>query len=432
MRLTLAVHTITDVSFGPRTHLEGSRLQIDVEELRRCLLADSRLQSVDLELALPGESVRVGYVFDILEPRAKEAGSGPDFPGILGPVAPVGQGTTHVLRGAAVTVVDGGQPSGEHGYASRRGGMSKALEMIGEAAKRSPYSEMRHLVIVPHAHPDVERHAVLNALRVASCRAAVFMARAAVGQPPDDADIFDLGISKTYENNPPRVVYIGQIHGHQHGTESDEHILYGSNTRGMMPTLMHPNEWLDGAVVISYSWGARGLETYFYQNHPIIKELYRLHRTGEMNFVGVIATTSSDQETEMKRNSMMAAQIAKWSLGADGVILTKYVGGAPHTDMFETARSCETLGLKTVVMTSDTATDGRAESALLINTREVDAIVSHSEGSDVQFQLPKVERIIAGNPEVANALADLAQLTPAEVCGVANNQGASRLQPVIY
>ena len=64
------------------------------------------------------------------------------------------------------------------------------------------------------------------------------------------------------------MAYIGQVHGHQHGTETDEHILYGGNTVGMMPVPLHPNEWLDGAVVISYSWGARGLETYFHQNHP--------------------------------------------------------------------------------------------------------------------------------------------------------------------
>ena len=80
---------------------------------------------------------------------------------------------------------------------------------------------------------------------------------------------------------------------------------------------------MDGAVVISYSWGARGLETYFHQNHPIIGELYRLHQSGEVNFVGAIATISSDQEGELKRNSIMAAQIAKWNLGADGVILSK-------------------------------------------------------------------------------------------------------------
>ena len=101
------------------------------------------------------------------------------------------------------------------------------------------------------------------------------------------------------------------------------------------------------------------------------------------------------------------------------------------TDMFETALQCEALGVKTVALTSDTASDRRAESALLINTKEVNAIVSHSEGSDVRFQLPRVERIIAGNSEVADILSGLSELTPAALCGIANNQGATRLQPSI-
>ncbi|MCH8309505.1 MAG: hypothetical protein IIB17_03275, partial [Chloroflexi bacterium] len=61
-----------------------------------------------------------------------------------------------------------------------------------------------------------------------------------------------------------------------------------------------------------------------------------------------------------------------------------------------------------------------------------DAIVGLSEGSDVHFQLQKVERVIAGNPEVAATLSGLSELTPAAACGVANSQGASRLQPIIY
>ena len=100
--------------------------------------------------------------------------------------------------------------------------------------------------------------------------------------------------------------------------------------------------------------------------------------------------------------------------------------------MFETARQCEALGVKTVALTSDTASDSRAESALLINTKEVNAIVSHSEGSDVRFQLPTVDRIIGGNSEVADIMSGLSELTPAALCGIANNQGASRLQPMIY
>ena len=107
MRLDLAVHPVSEMRSGAATRLEGSLLQVNVAELRRHLLEDRRLESVDLEMVRPGELCRVGYVFDVLEPRAKDPGSGSDFPGVLGPLSLAGRGTTHVLRGAAVTVVDG-------------------------------------------------------------------------------------------------------------------------------------------------------------------------------------------------------------------------------------------------------------------------------------------------------------------------------------
>ena len=433
MPLTLAEHKISSMLPGDRTELVGTGLQVDIEELRRYLLEDTRLTEVDLEIAGPGDSFRAGYVFDILEPRAKEPGSGPDFPGILGPMAAAGLGTTHILQGAAVTVLDGGQPGGEHGYISRRGGMFKVLEMSGAASQVTPYSSLHHLVLVPHADPSIERHAVLNALRLASVKAAVYLAQAALEQEPTTTQVLDLeSPGEPGRRGLPRVAYIGQVHGHQHGTELDEHILYGSNTQGMLPVLLHPNEWLDGAVVISYSWGARGLETYFYQNHPIISELYRLHQAGELTFAGVIATVSSDLREELERNSMLAAQLAKWSLGADGVIVTKYAGGAPHSDMFETARLCEELGMKTAILVSDTAPDRRAESAALMNNPGVDALVNISEGAGISWPAPAVQRVVAGNPEVATDLAAL-QVLPADIlCGVTNNQGASRLQSILY
>ncbi|SVE21220.1 uncharacterized protein METZ01_LOCUS474074, partial [marine metagenome] len=233
MQLTLANHTITELRAGPITALDGSTLRVDVEQLRRYLLEDQRLESVDLEMVSPGESCRVGYVFDILEPRAKEPGSGPDFPGILNPIGPAGQGTTHVLRGAAVTVVDGGQPGGEMGYTSRRGGVAKVLEMSGPPAEASPYGSLRHLVVVPHAHAEIPRHAVLNALRLASVKASVYLAKAVVGKSPNNTQVFELETPSSEDRSSlPRVAYIGQVHGHQHGTEIDEHILYGGNTKG--------------------------------------------------------------------------------------------------------------------------------------------------------------------------------------------------------
>ena len=431
MALTLANHSITEFIAGPDTRLDGSRLQVSLEELRRYLLDDRRMESVDLEIVSPGDSCRVGYVFDILEPRAKE--TGPDFPGILSPIAPAGQGTTHVLRGAAVAIVDGGQPGGELGYTARRGGVAKILEMSGPPSQATPYGDLRHLVVVPHAHPEVARHAVLNSLRLASVKASVYLARTALGKSPDSTQIFDLdGSGEDGRKGLPRVAYVGQVHGHQHGTEVDEHILYGGNTKGMLPVPLHPNEWLDGAVVVSYSWGARGLDTYFHQNHPIILDLYRLHEAREITFAGVVATASSGLLDELNRNCMVAAQIVKQTYKADGVIITKYAGGAPHSDMFETARLCEDLGVKTAIMVSDTAPDRRAESAALMNIPGVDAVVNVSEAADISWPAPTVETVIAGNPEVETLLANLTELPGVSVCGVTNNQGASRLQSIIY
>ena len=111
MRLELAVFPVTDVQFGERLALEGSRLFIDLTELQDVLLVDSRIRGVDVDIARPGESSMAGFIFDIIEPRARAEGVS-NFPGILGPYAPTGDGITNVLRGTAVTTLDEGSMTG--------------------------------------------------------------------------------------------------------------------------------------------------------------------------------------------------------------------------------------------------------------------------------------------------------------------------------
>lgn len=420
MRLELAIHPVTDIDLSTETKLQGATLQVDLQELRRLILEDQRLQSVDIETARPGESCRIGVVFDILEPRAKEPGSGSDFPGILGPYAVAGQGTTHVLRGVAVTVLDEGSPPS--------GG--KLLEMSGPAAAASPFGSLLHLVVAPHAVPGLERHTVLNALRGASVTAATYLARAALGQPPAATEVLELpGPTLSGRESLPRVAYIGQIQSRQRVAEVNEQILYGSNTVGMVPLPLHPNEWLDGALACAYM--NMGMETYLYQNHAVITELYRRHQAGEINFVGTIATVAASDGEDRNRNCMLAAHLAKWNLGADVVVLTKFGGGAPHSDMAETARLCEAIGIATAVAVTDMSGDRRAESALLFNFPEINAIV-YNGGNDTRWKVTPVDRIIAGSPEAARALAALQEITAGNVCGVTNQQGASRLRSVVY
>ena len=420
MRLTLAYHPVTDVHFGASTQLQGTVLEVSEAALRQHLLEDGRLQRVDLAIVHPGEACRFGVVFDILEPRAKEPGAGPDFPGILDPITMVGEGITHVLQGAAVTVLDAGAPVA--------GG--QVVEMSGEAGQACPYAALSHLVVVPHVVPGLERHRALHALRRASVKAAVYLGRTAVGHTPTDRAVFDsLGPVETSRPGLPRIAYIGQVHSRQRVAEVDEHILYGANTAGMAPVLLHPNEWLDGAVVTSYF--NRAVETYFYQNHPILMELYRWHREGTITLVGTIATMAGSDNDDRARNAMLAAHQAKWSLAAEGIILTKYGGGAPHADMALTAKLCEELGMRTAVQASDMSQDRRAESALLFNYDEVDAIV-YVGGNDTRWTVPAVPRVIAGTPASATALAAAQVLDAGRLCGVTSQQGASHLRAFVH
>src|SRR5438093_900693 len=102
MRLELASYRVKDIRFGPHTALRGGVLEIDAAGMRELLLEDPVLEDVSLELARPGESVRIVHVLDTVEPRVRATTPGSDFPGILSPPFTVGEGRTHRLAGVAV------------------------------------------------------------------------------------------------------------------------------------------------------------------------------------------------------------------------------------------------------------------------------------------------------------------------------------------
>jgi glycine reductase len=424
MRLTLAVHSITAIRFAGSTSIDGTTLSVDKEDLRRLVLEDPTIESVDFELVRPGEKCRAGPIFDIVEPRAKAPGGSPDWPGILEAPRTAGYGTTHVLRGAAVTALREQPPGGS------RGATGYVLEMSGDPAAGSHYASINHLIVVPHTKPGLRQHVRHRAYRNAQLKVAVHLGRTGFASVPVETQIFDPSIE---EDRPklPRVAYVGQIFSRQRKPEPDERILYGADTEGMLPTVLHPNEWLDGALVPSYHPSLGGAETYFYQNHPVILELYRRHQAGEITFVGTIATIASADNFDRERNTRFNATLVKWALKADAVVLTKFGGGVPHTDLSETARLLEDDGIRTAVQVTDLARDHRVESALLFNFPQVDAIICVG-GNDTRWKVPPVERVIAANKELTELLAGSFEIESLNVVGVANQQGASRLRSMMY
>lgn len=425
MQLTLAIHPITDIQFGPQLALDDSTLTVNDEELRSLILQDPAIDHVAFDIARPGESCRAGPIFDVVEPRAK-ANGGSDFPGIIGAPTTAGLGTTHVLAGAAVSIVAEMSPD------PSRSPTGRVLEMSGSATAGSAYSKLCHLLLVPQTKAELPRSAVLKAYRVASIKVAIHLARASLDLKPASTQVFDpIGSDDKDREGLPRVVYIGQIFSRQRKPAVDEPILYGTNTDGMLPILLHPDEWLDGALVPSLNSWFGGTETYFYQNHPVVLDLYSRHQARAINFVGTVATVAGNDNVDRLRQCHAAANLVKWNLRADGAVMSKYGGGLPHADLSETARLLEQMGIKTAVMVSDVSRDRRVESALLFNVPEVNAIV-YNGGNGTQYEIPRAARVIAATPALAELLAGPMTVDANNIIGVTNQQGASRMRSLVY
>jgi Glycine/sarcosine/betaine reductase component B subunits len=220
----------------------------------------------------------------------------------------------------------------------------------------------------------------------------------------------------------PRVAYVFQIHSHQRPTGLDEGILYGDPVRRMLPTVVHPNEVLDGAVLRGFM--GRSVTTWATQNHPMIRALYAAHgRT--LWFAGVVVTVAHATEPERVRSAFLAAGLVAHTLGADGAVLTKIGGGAPHVDMAQTAAQCEALGVKTTVVVEDMSTDGSAEGMLLFDFAGVDAMVNVGSSQE-PLTLPAMDRVV-GADDLAPRLRGETRATYGTLCGAIEQVGATRV-----
>ena len=106
MRLEVGTFPVGEVSFGSRTQWVDGVLEVNREELLVAVTEDPRIQKAELQLARPGESVRIWPVRDVIEPRVKIEGPGVVYPGICGrSITTVGEGRTHRLAGVGVVEV---------------------------------------------------------------------------------------------------------------------------------------------------------------------------------------------------------------------------------------------------------------------------------------------------------------------------------------
>ena len=415
MRLELRWSDVDAVKATSATRLAGAQLEVDLDALRALLSADARLARVRLDLVHPGERCRIGRVFDVIAPRAKHE-AGEDFPGVLGGVARAGDGVTLALGNVAVVATD---------QQTDTVGTLAVIDMDGPNAALSMFGRTHNLVISAWPAPGIERWEYLAAVRLAALKAGVHLARAARETTPDRVEVFELPPSPRVAPelaHLPRVAYVFQIHSHQRPTGVDEGILYGDPVRRMLPTIIHPNEVLDGAVLRGFM--GRAVTTWATQNHPMIRSLYAQHgRT--LWFAGVVVTVAQATEPERVRSAFLTAGLVAHTLGADGVVLTKIGGGAPHVDMAQAAAQCEALGVKSTVVVEDMSTDGSAEGMLLFDFPGVDAMVNVGS-AQAPLVLPAMDRVV-GADDLADRFRGETRATYGMLCGAIEQVGATRV-----
>ena len=142
--LELASYRVREIRLGRETRYASGVLEVDSEGLAAFVREDARVRSASFDVVRPGEKARVTGIRDVVEPRIKTAGSGQVFPGILGPVAPVGQGRTHRLSGMALVTAVAYEGTVRTGTTSQR---SAILDMWGPGADMTPFSSLVNLVM---------------------------------------------------------------------------------------------------------------------------------------------------------------------------------------------------------------------------------------------------------------------------------------------
>ncbi len=391
MRLEIGNITIKDVQFGSETKVQDGVLYVNKEELAKEAGKDERIKSIEVFLAKPGEETRIIPVKDVVEPRVKVDGDGGVFPGFIAKVDTVGEGRTHVLKGAAV-VTTGKIVGFQEGL----------IDMSGPGAEYTPFSKTLNVVVKVDPIDGLHQHDHEAVVRLAGFRTAAYLGEAGREVEPDEV--------LAYETKPllqqvaeypelPKVVYVYmlQTQGLLHDT-----YVYGVDAKKIIPTLVYPTEVMDGAIVSGNCVSACDKNpTYVHQNSPVIHDLYERHGK-DINFIGCVITNENVYLADKQRSSNMTAKLVEL-IGADAAIISEEGFGNPDTDLVMNCNKIEAKGIKTVLITDEYAGQDGASQSLADATPAGDAVVTAGNANEV-ITLPPMKTVI-GYPETADVIA---------------------------
>ncbi|MEG0722175.1 MAG: glycine/sarcosine/betaine reductase component B subunit, partial [Lachnospiraceae bacterium] len=381
MKLELGKIFIKNLVFGSSTSVADGVLTVCKEEVEKLVLEDDRIIAVKVDIAKPGESVRITPVKDVIEPRVKVSGKGTIFPGIMGKVAEVGSGRTNALVGT--NVVTCGKIVGFQ---------EGVIDMSGPAADYCPFSKTFNLCVVVEPKEGIETHAYEEAARLVGLKIATYVGKAAKEVEPDEV--------VTYETKPlaqqiaqyPGLPKIGYVHMLQSQGLLHDTYYYGVDAKKFIPTFMYPTEIMDGAIISGNCVApCDKVTTFHHLNNPVIEDLYKRHGK-DLNFIGVILTNENVFLADKERCSDMVAKLAE-VLGLDGVLITEEGYGNPDTDLMMNCKKVSQKGVKVVLITDEfPGKDGKSQSLADV-VDEADALVSCGQGN-AMLHFPAMDKVI--------------------------------------
>ncbi len=381
MKLELGYIDIHDIQFSNESKVENGVLYVNKEEVKDIVLSQEHIQSVEVDIAKPGESVRITPVKDVIEPRVKVEGPGGIFPGVISKVNTVGSGKTHVLRGSAV-VTTGKIVGFQEGI----------IDMSGPGADYTPFSKLNNLVLKMEPEEGLPQHEHEHALRMAGLKVAAYLGELARNVQPNETREFETysipeGMEKL--KGLPRVAYILmlQSQGLMHDT-----YVYGVDAKKSLTTIINPTEIMDGAILSGNCVSACDKNTtYHHLNNPVVMDLFDRHGK-DLNFVCVIITNENVYLADKERSSDWTAKLAEL-LGLDGAIISQEGFGNPDTDLIMNCKKVESKNIPTVIITDEYAGRDGSSQSLADASPLATAVVTGGNANEL-ITLPKLDKVI--------------------------------------
>ncbi len=388
MKLLMNEFPVTDILFGERTALENTRLVVSRADLEEAISKEEALAGIDAAVARPGEAVRIVHVLDAVEPLVKVEGPGTVYPGFLGPAVTVGQGVTNKLAGMLiVSTTEFPEPMAGGLYFR-----DSIIDMTGPGQLYCQASQTINLVLHYQPKPGVTNRQLDDAIRRSTLQIAQLLGGTTRGFSPFKTRTFEL---PPVSPGLPRIAYIDQIMSQ---TLMARTFIYGQELGDSLPTLIHPNEFLDGAIVTGNYKSHQKVATYLHCNKPVMMELYRRHGV-DLNFVGVVINRGHRENQALKeRGAQYAAKLAKL-IGAEGAVIAFEGGGNATVDFMLTVQACERLGIRAVAEMYEHAAAGSGEFPIVYHVPEADAIVTRGAMGEL-INAPAVDRLLGGSPRL--------------------------------